>query len=70
MGTGARRVPVSERVVIVILNWFAIGIISKRPEAIQVDLITKARGHGVHQESGGRPLDLDMIGQPISAEDR
>lgn len=51
-----------------ILNRFAIGIISKRPEAVQVDFITKACGHGVHQESGGRPFDLDMIGQPVPAE--
>lgn len=51
-----------------ILNWFSIRIVSKRPEAIQVDFITKACGHGVHQESGGGPLDLDVIGQPIPAE--
>lgn len=50
-----------------ILDRFAVRSMSERPEAIQVDLITKACGHGVHQESGGGPFDLDMIGQPVPA---
>ncbi len=49
-----------------VLDWFAVRIVSERPEAVQVDLITKACSHGVHQESGGRSFDLDMIGQPVS----
>lgn len=49
-----------------VLDWFAVRIVSERPEAVQVDLITKACGHGVHQESGGGSFDLDMIGQPVS----
>lgn len=50
-----------------ILDRFAVRSMSERPEAVQVDLITKACGHGVHQESGGGPFDLDMIGQPVPA---
>lgn len=48
-----------------VLDRFAVGIVSERPEAVQVDLVTKACSHGVHQESGGGSFDLDVIGQPV-----
>lgn len=51
-----------------ILDRFAVRIVSEGPEAVQVNLITKASSHGVHQESGGGTFDLDMIGQPVTVE--
>lgn len=70
VGAGARRELVRERVVVVVLHHIPLMVAVERPEAIQVDLVTEARGHGVHQEASGGTLDLHLIGQPIAVEKR
>lgn len=62
---GAGRVLVLERVVVVVLHWSASWVQRERPEAIKVDLLAEAGGHGVHEESGGRALDVYIVRQPI-----
>lgn len=51
-----------------VFDRFAVWVKWKRPEAVQMDFFTKASGHGVHEESGGRTLDMDVVGQPIPVD--
>lgn len=62
---GAGCVLVLQRVVVVVFNWFALWVEWKRPEAVKMDLFAEAGGHGVHEEAGGRTLDVDVVGQPV-----
>lgn len=66
--TGAGRVLVLQSVVVVVLDWFAVRVEREGPEAVQVDLLAEAGGHRVHEEAGGRALDVDIVGQPIPVE--
>lgn len=51
-----------------VFDWFALWAEWKRPEAVQMDLFTEASSHGVHEEPGGRTLDVDIVGQPIPVD--
>ena len=68
VGAGVRRVVVLQRVVVVVLHGLTARVQREGPEAVQVDLLAEARGHGVHQQAGGGPLDLHVVGQPVSAD--
>lgn len=59
------EVSVLERVIVMIFNIIPAGIFRKWPKAIQVDLITEARGNGVHQQSCARTLDIDLVCEPV-----
>lgn len=62
---GAGRVLVLEGVVVVVLHRSASRVQRERPEAIKVDLLAEAGGHGVHEEAGGWALDVDVVRQPV-----
>lgn len=47
--TGMGRVLVGQSVIVMVLHWFPLWILRERPETVQVDLLTEASGHGVHQ---------------------
>lgn len=70
MRTCAGEVPVLKQVVVMILHRNSIGVFRKRPESIQVDLVTEARGHSVHQESRAGSLDVDLVSEPVPDEQR
>lgn len=60
--TRAGRVLVLQSVVVVVLDWFAMQVEWEGPESIKMDLLTEAGGHRVHEETGGRTLDVDVVG--------
>lgn len=48
-----------------VFDWFALWVEWKRPEAVEMDLLTETSGHCVHEEASGRTLDVDIVSQPI-----
>ncbi len=60
--TGAGRVLVLQSVVVVVFYWFTPRVEWEGPEAVKMDLLTEASGHRVHEEPGGRTLDVDVVG--------
>lgn len=48
-----------------VFDWFALWVEWKRPEAVEMDLLTETSSHCVHEEAGGRTLDVDIVSQPI-----
>lgn len=65
---GAGGVLVLQGVVVVVFDGFAVRVHWEGPEAVEVDLLAEAGRHGVHEEACGRTLDVDVIGQPVSAD--
>lgn len=63
--TGAGRVLVLQGVVVVVLDWFPQRVQWEGPEPVEVDLLAEARGQRVHEQTGGGPLDVHFVGQPI-----
>lgn len=62
---GARRILVLQSIVVVVFHRFTLRVVWEGPEAVQMDLITEASGHCVHEEPSGRTLDVDMVGEPV-----
>ena len=60
--TGPGCVLVLQSVVVVVFDRLALRVERKRPEAVEMDLVTEASGHRVHEEAGGRTLDVDVVG--------
>ncbi len=60
--TGAGGVLVLQSVVVVVFDWFAPRVVREWPEAVKMDLFAEASGHRVHEEAGGRALDVDIVG--------
>lgn len=68
VGTGAGRVLILQRVVVVVLDWSAAWVQREGPEAVQVDLLAEAGGHGVHEQPRGWAFDVDIVSQPIPVD--
>lgn len=66
--TGAGGVLVLQSVVVVVLDRCAARVQWKGPEAVQMELLAEAGGHGVHEQPRGWPLDVDVVGQPVPAD--
>lgn len=62
---GAGRVLVLQGVVVVVLDWFPQWVQWEGPEPVEVDLLAEARGQRVHEQTGGGPLDVHFVSQPI-----
>lgn len=52
-----------------ILHRVPLGSESEGPESIQVDLVAEPGRHGVHQKTRRRPLNLDLVCQPVPAKE-
>lgn len=63
--TGAGGVLVFQSIVVVVFDRFAPWVERKGPEAVEVDLLAETSRHGVHEEAGGRTLDVHVVSQPI-----
>lgn len=50
-----------------VFDWSALGAERKWPEAVEVDLLTEASGHRVHEEASGGTLDVDVVSEPVPA---
>lgn len=68
MRAGAGGVLVLQSVVVVVLDWSAVWVAWEGPEAVQMDLLAEAGGHGVHEQTRGWTFDVDIVGQPIPAD--
>lgn len=51
-----------------VFDWFAKRVEWKGPEAVKMDLFTKASSQGVHEEPSGWTLDVDVVGQPVPSD--
>lgn len=60
--TRAGCVLVLQSIIVVVLDWFSLWVQREGPETIKMDLLTKPRGQRVHEETGGRALDVDFVG--------
>lgn len=45
-----------------VLDWFAVWVQWEGPEAVEVDLLTEAGSHRVHEETCGWAFDVDIVG--------
>lgn len=68
MRTRAGRVFVFQSVVVVVFDRFALWVKCKGPEAVKMDLLTETSGHRVHEETSGRTLYVDIVGQPVPVD--
>lgn len=65
MGAGLGGVFVSQAVVVMVLHGVSVLVLGKRPEAVQVDLVTEASGQRVHQQTGRRAFYQNLVCQPV-----
>lgn len=68
--TGAGRVLVLQGVVVVVLDRFPQWVQREGPEPVEVDLLAEARGQRVHEQTGGGPLDVHFVRQPVPVHKR
>lgn len=65
---GAGRVLVFQSVVVVVLDRLPVRVQGEGPEAVQMDLFAESGCQGVHEEAGGRTLDVHVVGQPVASD--
>lgn len=66
--TRAGGVLVLKSIVVVVFDRFSLRVERKGPEAVKMDFLTEASCHRVHEEPGGRTLDVHIVGQPIPVD--
>lgn len=66
--TGAGRVLVLQGVVVVVLDGSPQRAQWEGPEPVEVDLLAEARGQRVHEQTGGGPLDVHVVRQPVPVD--
>lgn len=70
VGTRTGGVLVLQSIVVVVFDRFAMWVEWERPKAVEMDLLTEASGHRVHEEASGRTLDVNIVGQPVPRQRR